>query len=259
MLKYAGVGMGVGVVLALLGVSLTDVTELATVAKNRTENLVNDAIPVSVKIDRMEVIRDKLDAQVRDQAMVVAKSKVAAEQSESDLRETSERRNQLVSDLRQLRNRPACAQGGDAMVVSLDVAKALNTKLAAYRNVDSVYEAKAKAVDAQRKAYDRLLQQFVEWQQKRELLGYQIETLRARYATQQLSESADSDVFADADFGRLNEIMEDVELIIRHQEVQRTLLVTPLELVETTGSPSLDEARLLQEVDAVLGVNMAGR
>ena len=259
MLKYAKIGGAVFAIMALVGFSVTDVFEWATVMKNRTQTYVNESIPVSVKIDRMEVIRDKLDAQVRDQAMVVAKSKVAAEQSESDLRETSERRNQLVSDLRQLRNRPACAQVGEAMVVSMDVAKALNTKLAAYRNVDSVYEAKAKAVDAQRKAYERLVQQFVEWQQKRELLGYQIETLRARYATQQLSESADTDAFADVDLGRVDKIMKDVLLIIEQKEVQRTLLVTPQELVETSGSPSLDEARLLQEVDAVLGVNMAGR
>ena len=69
MFKYAGVGIAIGIVMSILGVSLTDVTELAAVAKNRTEDFVDDAIPVSVKIDRMEVIRDQMDAMVKEQVM----------------------------------------------------------------------------------------------------------------------------------------------------------------------------------------------
>lgn len=261
MLKFAGVGMGVGVVLAVLGVSLTDVTELAGVARNRTKDLVNDAIPVSVKIDRMVVIRDKMDAKVQEQAMVVAKAKVATEHGEADLRDTEAQQSQLLSEMRQLRNSAQCANAGDWQPASQNVVHALSCKLAAYRNLESLNAAKSKAVVAQRRAYEQLAGQFADWQNKRQLLGYQIETLRARFAAQELSDSANVAIFSDADLSRATELANDVESILNLNEVQRSLLMSPQEMATSGTAINAPEeaARLLQDIDAVLGVSVTDR
>lgn len=261
MLKYAGVGIAIGIVMSILGVSLTDVTELAAVAKNRTENFVDDAIPISVKIDRMEVIRDKMDAKVKEQAMVVAKGKVAAETAEADLAQTRNQQTQLLSEMRQLRNGIQCDNAAEWKPVAHSTAHALSCKLSTYRNLESLNAAKSKAVEAQRRAYEELSKQFVDWQNKRQLLGYQIETLRARYTAQQLSDSANVDVFSDADLSRATKLAEDIGEIINLNEVQRSLLMSPQEMV--TPAPSIDApedaAKLLQDIDAVLGVPVTER
>ena len=261
MFKYAGVGIVIGIVMSLLGVSLTDVTELATVAKKRTENAVKDAIPVSVKIDRMVVIRDKMDAKVKEQAMVVAKGKVAAETAEADLANTQNQQAQLLSEMRRLRNGIQCDMAAEWTPASQNVVHALSSKLAAYRNLESLNAAKSKAVDAQRRAYEELAKQFADWQNKRQLLGYQIETLRARYTAQQLSDSANVDVFSDADLARATELAKDVGEIIELNEVQRSLLMSPQEMV--TNVPSVvapeETAKLFEDIDALLGVPVTER
>jgi predicted RNase H-like nuclease (RuvC/YqgF family) len=259
MLRHAGVGIVIGIVMSLLGVSFTDITEFATVAKIRTEKLVDDAIPISVKIDRMAVILDKMDAQVKEQAMVVAKGKVAAETAQADLEETQKQLNQLLSEMRQLRSE--CENTSTLKPVGQSLVQALGSKLASYRNLETLNAAKSKAVEAQRRAYEELSKQFVDWQNKRQLLGYQIETLRARYTAQQLSDSANVDVFSDADLSRATKLAEDVGEIISLNEVQRSLLMSPQEMV--TPGPSIeapeDAAKLLQDIDALLGVSITDR
>jgi len=102
--KFASIGMALAGVLALAGFSVAEIREYLTVARNRVATPVRGEIPLSVEIDRMEVLLKKLDGQVNQQKYAVAKSRVALQDAEAESQRSASGCERLLSEMQQLRS-----------------------------------------------------------------------------------------------------------------------------------------------------------
>ena len=191
------IGMAVVGLMGVARFSVAEVHEYLAVAHNRISAAASEQIPLSVEIDRMEVLVQKLDTQVRSHATRVAKSQIALEDGEIELSKVEARCSGIIDDLTVLR--AACEDPTQYVMVnttcrgeqreSIDrttVAKALEHKVAEWNVQRSESKARQSAVDAQRGAFRKLQGQFTQWKLQKELLGHRLESLKARYTAQQL-------------------------------------------------------------------------
>lgn len=229
----AGMAVGLLLVASVAGFSLAEMAEYGEVALNRVAEEVRKPIPLSVELDRMKVLLDKLDRQVNSQKFAVAKAKVALEDAEADLEHQRSGVDRLLAEMRRLRGLESqqssgMVQIGCHSVSTTDVRQALAYKLSAWQQSTAKQEALTGLVSQQRAAYQQLQSRFTEWQTQRELLAHRLETLKARYETQRLAADTDVSVFNDADLARATDLAEQIEKELRTVEVQQELGNTPL-------------------------------
>lgn len=252
------IGMAIAVVIAATGFSIAEVREYLQVAANRTSESLRDAIPLSVEIDRMEVLIGKLDSQVASQKYAVAKSKIALQDSEAEHARSESRCQNLLAEMQHLRSLNPTQQpssGGCQTVAyrnvsASDVRTALSYKLAAYKEAEASCKAHASAMSQQRQAYSRLEQQFSNWQSQRQVLSQRLETLRVRHQTQQLASETDTTVFNNADLARATELANEIEKELRIVEAQQALGGDPSSSFLT--GESVPQVDVESEVDRLL-------
>ncbi len=256
MKRFAGIGVALAVVSTLAGLSFSEISEYVTVAGDRVGDAVRGAVPLSVEIDRMEVLLKKMDKQVSSQKYAVARANVALQEVEADLVRQESRCEALVAGMRQLRaltsNRDASiVQVGCHQISSADVSQALAHKLATWKESNTGLAARQEAVSQQRKAFEALRQRYSDWQQQRKLLAYRLETLRSRHDAQQLAAETDTSVFKTADLARASELADRIERELKTVEIQQQLDNDPLENL-LHGQPTTDPDAMEAEVDAIL-------
>lgn len=253
--KATKIIVGLLLISGAAGLSLAEMKEYGEVAIECVGKRMRDEIPLSVEIERMDVLLKKLNRQVDSQKYTVAKAKVALEDAEANLAYQQSTCTGLVTEMKLLRNLgPAGSCGtiqvGCHHVSAADVQQALAFKLAAWKESTAVRAAHEKLLDQQRMAFRKLTEKFTEWQSQRELLAHRLETLRARNHVQLLSSDTDTSVFNDADLARTTELADQIEKELRIVEVQQELGTSPIDhlLAEETQPATNVEA----EVDAIL-------
>jgi phage shock protein A len=231
MKKAVTIGMVVAGIIAATGFSIAEVREYLQVAGNRASESLRDAIPLSVEIDRMQVLIGKLDNQVASQKYAVARSQIALQDSEAEHARSQSRCQNLLAEMQHLRGLNTTDQGSSGgcqtasyrNVSTSDVQRALSYKLAAYREAEATCKAHNSAMSQQRQAYSQFEQQFTTWQSQRRLLSQRLETLTARYQTQQLASETNTTVFNNADLARATELADQIERELRIVEAQHAL------------------------------------
>lgn len=229
----AGMAVGLLLVASVAGFSLAEIAEYGEVALNRVAEEVRKPIPLSVELDRVKVLLDKLDRQVNFQKFAVAKAKVALEDAEAELEHQQSGCDRLLVEMKRLRGLTTqqssrMVQIGCHSVSTAEVRQALAYKLSAWQQSTAKQEALTGLVSQQRTAYEQLKNRFTEWQTQRELLAHRLETLKARYETQRLAADTDVSVFNDADLARATDLAERIEKELRTVEVQQELENTPM-------------------------------
>ncbi len=265
MKKYATIGMAVVGFMALAGFSLAEVREYLQVAGNRVATTVRDSIPMSVEIDRMEVLLKKLDGQVSQQKYAVAKSKVALQDAEAEYQRAQSGCEGLLSDMQQLRNlsmsqtTSSCGTitVGCQKVSAEDVRRALAYKLTSWKGAVETAKAREQALMQQQNAYAALERQFTDWQSQRQLLAQRLETLRARHQTQTLASETDTTVFNNADLARATELADLIERELRIVEAQQALGSDPAESFLGNAGNDNSTTNVEAEVDRLLGSQLA--
>ena len=160
--KTVGTAVAAVVALAIAGFSVTEILEYLSVFRNRVRAVVREEIPLSVEIERMEVLIEKLDTQVDDQKQVVARAKVALEDAEAQHQKAQSVCGRLLSDMQYLRSltsvdgTPTCKTMtvGYQEVSSEDVHRALAHKLAAWKSATNTASAREEGLAQQRAAFD---------------------------------------------------------------------------------------------------------
>lgn len=258
--KSVGIGVALAAFLAVAGFSVAEVGEYLQVARNRVATSVRGEIPLSVEIDRMEVLLKKLDAQVHDQKYAVAKSRVALQDAEAEYQRSQGQCANLVSDMHQLRQlgsaetTSSCSTVivGCRKVSSDDAHRALAYKLTSWKNASATTKAREEALQHQRAAFTKLEQQFTDWQSQRTMLSQRLETLKARHQTQQLASETDTTVFNNADLARATELADQIERELRIVEAQQALGNDAADSLLSNGVIDSQATSVEAEVDRLL-------
>ena len=266
MKKFVGIGMLAAVLASVAGFSVAEVGEYLQVARDRAASTVKDAIPLDVEIDRMQVLLQKLDAQVGHQKYAIARSKISLQDAEAEYARSDARCNHLLAEMGQLRDLNVSNLGSSCSAVTVscrsvsqsDVRRALSYKLAAWKESTATRSAQEQAVQQQRQAYSQLEQQFAQWQSQRRLLSQRTETLKARLQTQQLASETDTSVFKSADLARATELADEIERELRVDEAQRALGNDPADSF-LIPSDATELSNVEAEVDAILGNTVAAQ
>ncbi len=261
MKKYATIGMAVVGILAVTGFSIAEVREYLQVARNRVATTVRGEIPLSVEIDRMEVLLQKLDGQVSQQKYAVAKSRVVLQDADAEYQRAQGGCESLLSDMQQLRNLATSGTASSCGTITIgcqkvsreDVRRALSYKLTSWKEASSTATAREQALKQQQAAFNALEKQFTDWQSQRQLLSQRLETLRVRHQTQQLASETDTTVFNNADLARATELADQIERELRIVEAQQALGSDPAESLLGNEVIDSQSADVEAEVDRLLG------
>lgn len=269
--KVTVIGVSAAGILAVAGVKLTELGEYAVVARDRLAEVVSEKIPLSVEIDRMELLVRKLDDQVQSQAAHVADALVALENSETKLAETDNRCDNLLCELASLRDacdhptqyvmvKHTCLGSNEEATDVHTIKTALQAKANEWKLLRSERAARTSAVASQRDAASKLSQQFDEWKLQKEVLRQRVESLKARYAAQRLSSQSNTSTIDGADLRRSIELADEIEGVLRASELRDSLSSTgttntimPIEKREIVRSASLNG--VLDDVDRILQDN----
>ena len=259
--KSIGVGVAAASFLAVAGFSVAEVGEYLQVARDRVATTVRENIPLSVEIDRMEVLLKKLDAQVQNQKYAVAKSRVALQDAEAELQRSKSVCESLLTEMRELRHLSAAqtTTAGDAVTVGChkvsceDVRRALSFKLSSWKTASATAKAREEALEQQQTAFTRLEEQFGDWQAQRSLLAQRLEMLKARHQTQQLSSDTDTKVVHNADLARATELADQIEREVRIAEAQQALGNDSVTALMPSAAEAVGRTEAVEsEVDAIL-------
>ena len=239
---------GLFTVLGAVGYSARDMAEYAQVAQKRAAEAIREQIPVSVEIDRLEVVRGQLQQQLSQQNAQVAKAQVALEDAEAALVRDRDDAERCLSGLKKLRSLlgTGCqpVKVGCQTVSPGEIRQGLSCKLASYEAKTASVAAREQAVTRQRHAYQSLATRYAEWNQQRELLGHRLEALRSRNAAQQLS-TGGAGVFDTKELARASQLADEIELKLRVAEKQQALGTDPLsQLLNVPGATENVEARV---------------
>ena len=267
MKKFATIGMAVAGVMAVTGISTAGLLEYLQVARNRIATTIRDSVPLSVEIDRMEVLLEKLDGQVGQQEYAVSKSKVALQDAEAEFQRAQVGCKALVRDMRQLRGLSYTEATGNCGTIKVggqsvsptDVRRALTYKLSSWKGATAAAEAREQALLQQRAAYSALERQFNDWQGQRQLLAQRVETLKTRHQTQALASETDTSTFNNADLARATELADQIERELRIVEAQQALGSGMAESVLNNQLSDADTSDVEQEVDRLLGQQTVSR
>lgn len=258
--KLIGVGVVSAAALVLAGFSLAEVGEYFQVVRNRVSSGIHGGIPLSVEIDRMEVLLKKLDAQENDQTYAVARFRVALQDAEAEFERSQGSCENLLSEMRQLRDLSKSEASGSCEITMVgyrkvsaeDIHRALAYKLSMWKSASATAKAREQALEQQRTAFAKLEQQFADWQSQRSLLAQRLETLKARLQTQQLASETDTTVFNDADLARTTELADQIERQIRIAEAQQALGNDPVASIMSNIGVEPIGADVEAEVDGLL-------
>ncbi|MCG6155107.1 hypothetical protein [Rubinisphaera margarita] len=256
MKKIAGLGIGLAVLLAVAGFSFAELGEYSQVFRNRVNGAVHDRIPMSVDIDRMEVLIRKLDQQVESQKYLVAKANISLQDARMELQQKQSVSEGLLTEMRHLRgwldtSSYATIQVGCHEVGRDDISTALRHKLAAWKEATATAEACAETVAQHEQACDALNHQFTEWQSQRQLLTHRLEKLKAQYLTQQMKQES-TPALDQSDLARATELADSIEKELRVAEAQAALGTTPLDQI-LSDQLNANTEDVEAEVDAILG------
>lgn len=256
--KFAKVFVVGAGLLGLSGFGIVEALEYAQVARNNVKEAVKDSIPLSVEIDRMQVILDKMDQQVGQQKYAAAKAQVALEDAEAAVGHSRHDCDSLLSDMKKLRmiqssgTKTACGaiQVGAYKVSAEDVNQALSNKLAGWKAKSAALTEQEASLERQRSAYRTLATRFEDWSQKRQLLSHRVEALRARNTAQQAGSGAVDSSFDTTDLARAAQLADDIEHKLRIVEKQEALHTSPIDSL--LGGSTVESANVSAEVDSVL-------
>jgi type II secretory pathway pseudopilin PulG len=132
-----------------------------------------------------------------------------------------------------------------------DIRQALAARLQSWKQATERSSALQVALQQRRAAFERLQEQFGEWQSRRDLLAQRLETLKIRQQTQTLSADSDTAVFDDADLARATELADAVDRDLRIAEARAAIGLDPLDVI--TELPSSEENEAVEsEVDRIL-------
>lgn len=263
--KYAKIGMAVVGFLAVTGFSIAEVREYLQVARNRVTSTVRSEIPLSVEIDRMEVLLKKLDGQVSQQKYAVAKSRVALQDADAEYQRAQTGCEGLLSDMQQLRHLATSSLTSSCGTITVgcqkvsgeDVRRALTYKFTSWKEVSATAKAREQALKQQQLAFNALEKQFTDWQSQRTLLAQRLETLRIRHQTQKLASETETTVFNNADLARATDLADQIERELRIVEAQQALGSDPAESLLSNGESDNSAVNVESEVDRLLGSRLA--
>lgn len=249
--------VGIVGLLGAMGLSLTEALEYAQVAQANVANAVQSELPLSIEIDRMEVILGKLQQQLSGQNREVAKAQVALEDADAALERDRDQADALLREMQLLRvhqtsSTTSCGkvQIGCHTVTAADVRGALARKLASYESICTAVSQREQMVERQRQAYHVLATRFSDWNQERELLTHRLEALRSRHAAQQAATGQDITSFDSTDLARASQLAEEIEQKLRIAEKEQALGSAPLSHLL---SPEIEEADVEGRIDQLLG------
>lgn len=243
--------------LAFAGFSPTELSEYGTAVSAIVQKGIQDGIPDSVELQRLGVILRKLEQQVGSQKQAVATAKVDLEDAESEFQTQELACTRLKGEMQQLRqltqtSDPACVQTVAYRGVSpQDIRQALAARLQSWKQATERCAALQTALQQRRTAFERLEQQFSEWQSKRELLAQRMETLKIRQQTQTLAADTDTATIDNADLARATELADAVDRDLRIAEARQAIGLDPLDVVAEIPA-SADNSALETEVDRIL-------
>ena len=254
MKKLITIGMAMCCFLTITGFTIAEVREYFQVAQNRVTKTIREEIPLDVEIDRLELLLTKTDRQVSRQKYQVAKSEVLMEEADTILLSQQNDCETILDSMRTLRK--VQKQGGNNLQVgchrvsSDEIAQALAYKLNAYQLKTSSWEARKRAVEQQRAAYNKLYTGYTEWNQKRQLLSHRLETLRSRLAANQAGNTQSGQTFQTTDLARATELADEIEQKLKIAETQQALGTAPFEgLIQERSAGTRD---VTAEVDQLL-------
>lgn len=251
--------------LGALGISFTEALEYAQVAQAGVAKVARQELPLSVEIERMEVILGKLQQQLSGQNREVAKAQVALEDADAALQRDRDRADALLQEMQLLRahqmsSTTSCGKVriGCHTVTAADVRGALARKLSSYESLCSAIAQREQMVERQRQAYHVLATRFGDWHQERELLTHRLEALRSRHAAQQATTGQNITSFDSTDLARASQLAEEVEQKLRIAEKEQALGSDPLSHLL---SPEVEDIDVESRVDRLLGAesSTAGR
>ncbi len=243
--------------LAFAGISPTELAEYGSAVSVFVTKGVRDAIPESVELQRLGVILRKLEQQVGSQKQAVATAKVDLEDAESEFQMQELACTRLKGEMQQLRqltqtSDAACVRTvGYGGVSSQDIRQALAARLQSWKQATERCSALQVALQQRRTAFERLEEQFSEWQSKRELLAQRMETLKIRQQTQTLAADTDTATIDDADLARATELADAVDRDLRIAEARQAIGLDPLDIIAEIPA-SADSDSLESEVDRIL-------
>jgi len=260
MFRFWKISTGIVTILggfAFAGITPTELSEYVRVASTMVTKGVEQTIPVSVELQRLGVILKKLEQQVGSQKQAVATAQVDLEDAESEFQTQELACTRLKGEMQQLRQLtqtedPACRQTvGYRGVSQQDIRQALAARLQSWKQATERSSALQVALQQRRAAFERLQEQFGEWQSRRDLLAQRLETLKIRQQTQTLSADSDTAVFDDADLARATELADAVDRDLRIAEARAAIGLDPLDVI--TELPSSEENEAVEsEVDRIL-------
>lgn len=249
--------VGVVGLLGALGISFTEALEYAQVAQAGVAKVACQELPLSVEIERMQVILEKLQQQLSGQNREVARAQVALEDADAALQQDRERADNLLREMQLLRTHQtssttSCGKVriGCYTVTAVDVRRALARKLSSYESLCAAIAQREQLVERQRQAYHVLATRFADWNQERELLTHRLAALRSRHAAQQAANGQDITSFDNTDLARASQLAEEIEQKLRIAEKEQALGSDPLGHLL---SPEVEEVDIESRVDRLLG------
>ena len=272
MRKFTSISLAITFLAALACQCVPAVEEYGRVFLRRAHRTADERIPLSVKIERMELIKEKLDSQVKDQAEKVARAEIALQDAEEYLSASENRCNGILGDLSTLRSAcgktktyvttsSRCGSTKSHSISRTQIVQALKQTAANWKIQKQALDARRTAVDAQRQAFEKLSDQFVRWKAQKDLLGHRIEMLKARHATQKLSDSADVTAIDGADLARAEQLADSIEKDLRIAEARDVIAdesnsgladtLREIDVIQENTATSTED-QILREVDNIL-------
>lgn len=252
MKKFAKIGLSILALMMITGFSLTEVREYAQVLRDRLSRSLRGSIPVSVELDRADLLLKEIDSQAGQRKRRVAAAEIALEEAETLLAQSEQRHQRMLTSLRQTRNgQPITSASHRVCSTSSPHSRQheLSFCLNACRQLESECAARRDLVQRHRAAMETINQRFAELQGTRKLLAHRVAALRARFEAQQLSTTGElSGPDGDA-LARVTDLADSIERELRISERAENL-TEPAFTAEQEAEAVLS---LESEVDQFLG------
>lgn len=255
MKKYIAIAAFVVSAVTITGFSTAEFFEIFQVARNRVHAQIEQSIPTSVHVDRLELILEKLEPQLQKQRHRLAKAQVAMERTEKQWEQSRELRDEYVTNMRKLRTIEK--EAGNCNYVQIgckklnmnDVRSSLTNQFNRYKACQSICEEKQRLVNAQRDAVRSLQNQLSSWQQEKVLLEQKLDVLRTRSEVENANREIDGTTAIDgSELQRASELADKIEQRLAVAKKERALSTNGFDPVLTVTRDSNIES----EIDALL-------
>ena len=207
----------VAVLVVISGVSIAELAEYGTVARNEVQNAVKGAVSTELELKRLAVIMEKVDAKAKEQKRIVAKAQIDLEDAEMFLAQSKSKCQRIKDRMAMLRKQPDTYVTSCGTNVATGVKKELAILLSSYQTHTQTLAAREKAVIAHRQAVAKLTARFNDWTLQRDTLHQQLESLQSRHAANQIAKVNDRHI-ADDELSRAIVLRKEIESRIRVEE-----------------------------------------